>query len=158
MNGSSLSADKQLLGGAHWECKCRREQMRRKRSKQLVETNERMEWEMSDGDDLVLKAINNVSAKLTEIGAKLADADAHVAYGFGEIQRQIDTLDEKFDRRLNGLEQEVGGVRLVLTELVQTMKPDVEANRQHLLKLERKQDKFDLRLERVERKLGIAQQ
>jgi len=97
-------------------------------------------------DDLILKAIDILSTKLTDIGN-------HVGRGFGEIQRQIDDLDDKVDRRFNVLEQEVKGLRSLIGEVVE-MAPDVVANREHLLKLERKQEKFNLRLEDVERRVA----
>jgi hypothetical protein len=70
------------------------------------------------------------------------------------ISQKIDNLSEKIDRKFNILQQEVREVRSLVTELVQDMKPDVEANREHLLKLERRQDRFNLRLEEVERKVA----
>ncbi len=73
-----------------------------------------------------------------------------------KLSRKIEDFRQEVDRRFNILEQDVKGLRSLIGEVVE-MAPDVIANRDHLQKLERKQDRFNLRLEEAERKIaGMA--
>jgi chromosome segregation ATPase len=71
-----------------------------------------------------------------------------------KLTGKLDDLDHKFERRLNILRQEVAELRPLLFEIAQEMRPDITANRHHLEKLEREQEKFNLRLENVERRIA----
>ena len=80
------------------------------------------------------------------------------------ILTAIHRLDEKLtgkienlDRKFNILRQDVAELRPLLSEIAQEMRPDIAANRAHLEKLQREQEKFNLRLEDVERRVaGMA--
>jgi hypothetical protein len=73
-----------------------------------------------------------------------------------KILDAITKLERKVDnsgRSLVMVQQDVREIRSLMSEIAE-VGPDVEANRQHLLKLERQQGRFDLRLVEVERKIA----
>jgi hypothetical protein len=70
-----------------------------------------------------------------------------------DILDAISKLESKLERKIAVLQQDVTYIRNLVSE-VALVGPDVVANREHLLKLERQQGRFDLRFEEVERKIA----
>ncbi len=70
-----------------------------------------------------------------------------------QILDAMSKLESKLTRQIAVLQQDITYIRNWVSEVAE-VGPDVTANREHLLKLERQQGRFDRRLEDVERKLA----
>ena len=68
-----------------------------------------------------------------------------------DVLKAIEQKINGLDRKINMLQQDVTMIRTTMSEIAE-VGPDVIANREHLLKLERNQGRLEARIEAVERR------